>query len=83
MSDNGLTNKQRAFIESYLQCWNATQAARDAKYEGNDVTLASVGYENLRKPQIRERIKQRLNTMAMSADEVLARLSEQARGDIG
>jgi phage terminase small subunit len=80
---NGLTDKQKLFIESYLQCWNATQAARDAGYSGNDNTLGSIGSENLTKPKIREHIKQRLNTIAMSTDEVLARLSEQARGDIG
>ena len=77
MSD--LTDKQRVFIEEYLQCWNATEAARRAGYEGNDITLASVGYENLRKPQIAQRIKQRLQEKVMSADEVLSRLSEQAR----
>jgi len=79
---NGLTNKQQAFIEHYLQCWNATEAARQAGYRGNDNTLASVGSENLRKPNIRRHIQDRLNAAAMTADEVLARLSEQARSDI-
>ena len=78
---NGLTDKQKAFIEEYLRCWNATEAARCAGYEGNDVTLASVGYENLRKPQIAQRVSERLQAKAMSADELLSRLAEQARAE--
>ncbi len=78
-----LTNKQKAFIEEYLRCWNATEAARRAEYQGNDATLASVGCENLRKPKIASRIQQRLAAKVMSADEVLSRLAEQARVDIG
>lgn len=78
-----LSGKQRAFIEAYLgdANFNATQAARLAGYKGNDVTLASVGWENLRKPQIKQRISECFAESAMSADEVLARLAEQARGE--
>jgi phage terminase small subunit len=79
---NKLTNKQRAFIEHYLECWNATEAARKAGYQGNSNTLGTVGAENLLKPNIRRRIEERLKTAAMSADEVLSRLSRQARGDM-
>lgn len=64
-----------------MQCWNATEAARRAGYQGNDNTLGSVGWENLQKPAIADRIKQRLAESAMSADEVLSRLAEQARGE--
>ena len=78
-----LSKKQRLFVEEYLQTWNATEAARRAGYKGNDVTLASVGYENLRKPQIEEAIRLRLQESAMSADEVLMRLADQARADLG
>lgn len=77
MSD--LTDKQRVFVEEYLQCWNATEAARRAGYEGNENTLGSVGWENLQKPAIAERISKRIQAKVMCADEVLARLSEQAR----
>lgn len=77
---SSLTNKQRLFIEEYLQCWNATEAARRAGYAGNDATLAVVGYENLRKPKLEAIIHQRLAEAAMGADEVLKRLAEQARG---
>ncbi len=45
-----LTSKQKKFVASYTG--NATEAARLAGYSGNDVTLAAVGSENLRKPEI-------------------------------
>lgn len=77
-----LTGKQRNFIEEYLQCFNATEAARRAGYDGSDATLAVIGHENLRKPKIAERIAQRFQERVMGADEVLARLSEMARADI-
>lgn len=78
-----LSRKQKAFIEAYLgdANFNATQAARLAGYKGNDNTVGSVGWENLQKPAIADRIRERLLESAMSADEVLARLAEQARGE--
>lgn len=51
-----LTPKQKAFADYYIELGNATEAARRAKYKGNDVTLAAVGSENLRKPLIMEYI---------------------------
>lgn len=79
-----LTDKQRLFVEAYLGAarFNATEAARQAQYAGDDVTLASVGYENLRKPQIAAYIKQRFVEAAMTADEVLSRLADMARGSM-
>jgi len=80
---SSLTNKQRIFIDEYLKCWNATEAARRAGYAGDSNTLAVVGYENLRKPNIADRISKRLQETTMSADEALTRLSEMARGEWG
>lgn len=78
-----LTNKQRVFIEEYLQCWNATEAARRAGYGGGDATLAVIGSRNIRNVKIRRRIRKRLAGKAMAADEVLVRLGEQAQSDLG
>ncbi len=79
----GLTPKQRIFVDSYLSNgFNATDAARTAGYKGNQTTLTSVGYENLRKPDIAAVVQERLNEAAMSANEVLARLSRIARGEV-
>jgi phage terminase small subunit len=77
-----LTNKQQIFIDEYLKCWNATEAARRAGYQGNTSTLTTIGYENLTKPYIDEAISKRLKESAMSADEVLMRLAMHARGNI-
>lgn len=78
-----LTGKQRVFVDSYLSNgFNATDAARTAGYEGTDNTLSSVGYENLRKPEISVIVNERLNEAAMSANEVLSRLSMIARGEV-
>lgn len=78
-----LSPKQKTFINAYLETFNATEAARQAHYKGDDATLASVGWENLRKPEISKAIEERLAAHAMSADEVLKRLAEQARGTMG
>lgn len=78
-----LTQLQENFVNEYLIDFNATRAAQRAGYDGNDVTLASVGYENLRKPQIADAISERLKEKAMGADEVLMRLAEQARNEQG
>jgi phage terminase small subunit len=75
-----LSKKQQVFIDEYLQCWNATEAARRAGY--SERSARSIGAENLTKPDIAEAISQRLRESAMSADEVLMRLAAQARGDI-
>ena len=80
MTERPLNDRQNAFISEYLQCWNATQAALKAGYSAK--TAYSIGSENLKKPEIRAAIEQRLTEMAMSANEALARLAEQARADM-
>ncbi len=73
-----LSPKQQAFVEHYLQCWNASEAARRAGY--SERTRATQGYDLLRKPEIHEAITARLDELKMSANEVLLRLKEQAQG---
>lgn len=75
-----LNDKQALFVEEYLKTFNATQAAIAAGY--SQKTAYNIGYENVRKREIAEAISQRLTEAAMSADEVLKRLAEQARGDV-
>ena len=75
-----LTNKQRLFIDYYLQSFNASDAARKAGY--SEKTAYSVGWENLRKPEIQEEIQSRLDEVHMSADEALKLTADIARGDI-
>ncbi len=84
MSDNArpvvttLTPKQVRFLEHYLTCWNATEAARVAGYKHPN----KQGPELLKNEQIAAAIGERLETAAMSANEVLARISAQARADM-
>lgn len=74
----GLTDKQRAFVEHYLTCWNATESARQAGYAYPNVE----GPKNLVKPSIALLIQARLTELKMSADEVLTRLTGHARGSM-
>jgi len=80
---NGLTVKQKAFVSHYIETLNATEAARRAGYRGSDNVLSVTGYDNLRKPKIREAIDQVLEERLMSPLEVLTRLSQIVEGDIG
>jgi phage terminase small subunit len=75
-----LTSKQRLFVAYYLgeAKGNATQAARMAGYSSPQ----KQGSQLLAKTRIRAAIESKLAKVAMSADEVLARLSEFAAADL-
>jgi phage terminase small subunit len=74
------TDKQQAFIDEYLKCWNATEAALRAGY--SERTAYSQGSRLLKNVEIAEEIQQRVSERAMGVDEVLIRLAEQARGAV-
>lgn len=76
-----LSAKRRAFVEAYLTCWNASEAARRAGYSAR--SAGSQGHDLLKNPEIQAAIAARLDELKMGADEVLVRLSEQARADVG
>lgn len=57
-----MTPKQEKFVEEYCVDRNATQAAIRAGY--SEKTAGQVGFENLKKPDIAEAIKQRLHEHA-------------------
>ncbi len=78
-----LSGKQMAFINAYFgeAEYNGTESAAIAKYKGNMRTLAAIASENLRKPNIAAEISRRFKESAMSADEVIERLGEQARAE--
>lgn len=53
-----LTPKQERFCLEYINCaGNATEAARRAGYKGNENQLAQIGFQNLRKLNLQEKIK--------------------------
>lgn len=81
-----LTAKQRAFVNAYISSgFNATQSALTAGYSAK--TAYSIGSENLRKPEIKAEIEAEIKALfterTMSAQEVLMRLTDHARGDLG
>lgn len=80
--DIKLTGKQKRFADEYIVCLNATESCRRAGYSGDDATLAVIGSQNLRKPNIIAYIDERLNQFAMPANEVLIHLTDIARGDM-
>jgi len=56
---SGLTIKQKLFCDNYIaNGYNATDAARKAKYSEN--SASEIGNENLRKPQIQEYLGKRM-----------------------
>jgi phage terminase small subunit len=76
-----LTNKQRVFIAEYVKDFNATRAAIAAGY--SEHTAYNIGWENVRKREIADEIEKVIAHRCMTKDEVLTRLAEHGRGDIG
>src|SRR3990172_8007067 len=74
-----LSNKQRAFIEHYLTCWNASEAARRAGYRGRANTIGARLLSNV---VIAAAVEARLAELQMGADEILVRFTEHARGSM-
>lgn len=74
-----LSNRQRVFVEEYLTCWNASEAARRAGYTGQ---ANVVGPRLLADVRIQSAIEARIAEKAMTADEVLLRLADQARASM-
>lgn len=75
-----LTAKQLRFCEEYIVSMNATQAAIRAGYSKK--TAGEMGYENLRKPQIRAHIDGKLKQLALTSDETLKSLSDIAKSSL-
>lgn len=77
------TQKQKRFVQEYLICLNATEAAKRAGYSENVASV--IGFENLQKPKIKELIEQTLNAVASektaSLQEVLEYLTSVMRGE--
>lgn len=80
MTEKKLTNRQQIFVNEYLQCWNATEAAKTAGYSA--ATARQQGSRLLTNVDISAAISDALLASAMSADEALMRLSEHARGSL-
>lgn len=83
MPERPLTGKQLRWAQEYIVTLNETESSRRAGYKGDDNALAVQGHHNLRNPKIMAYVRERLAQHAMSAEEVLVRLSDIGRNDLG
>ena len=78
-----MSEKQKRFIDFYIQTGNASEAARQAGYA--EKTAPFTGAENLKKPQIKKAIQERLKVLddKRTADtkEILQYLTSVMRGE--
>lgn len=80
----GLTPKQAKFVLAWCgtaNC-NGTRAAREAGYQGDAQTLAVIASTLHKHVKVAAAIEERWRELRMPADEVEARLAEQARADV-
>lgn len=75
-----LTRKQIRFCEEYMISLNATQAAIAAGYSKD--TAYNIGWENVRKREIKEYIEARLKELTLSSEETLKSISDIARSSL-
>lgn len=76
-----LTEKQKRFIDYYIETGNATESARKAGYSKK--TAKNIGAENLTKLNIyiQKKLEQKENNRIASQDEVLEYLTRVMRGE--
>lgn len=78
-----LSEKHRIVADEYLRCFNRRQAYRAAYPDTSDAVASSNSWRLWQNPEMQEYISKRLTETAMSPDEVLMRLAEHARSDMG
>ncbi|MGF2617744.1 terminase small subunit [Rossellomorea vietnamensis] len=78
-----LTEKQKRFVDHYIELGNASEAARKAGYSSK--TAHRIGQENMQKPAIKKYIEERLaekdKERVASQDEILQFLTAVMRGE--
>jgi hypothetical protein len=70
-----LSRRSQLFVQAYLETWNATAAAREI----GSRDPARTGMRMLRRPEIQAAIEVAVKAAGMGNDEVLTRLTQQAR----
>jgi len=85
MGKNKLSDMQRAFVDHYIQCWKATEAARRAGYSAKTANVAAS--KLLKNPRVQAAIKeiqdQTRSESIMEYEEACKILSSIARGKAG
>lgn len=76
-----LTEKQKRFVDYYIETGNATEACKRAGYRGKNLDV--VGSQNLvkLKEAIQEKMNKKDNARIASQDEVLEYLTRVMRGE--
>ena len=69
-----LTERQRRFVDNYVDCGNGADAARKAGYSEN--ADDEIAYENLRKPHIKAAIAERMDEAGITEKRLLKVLDE-------
>lgn len=76
-----MTDKQKLFCDNYLINFNATKSAISAGY--SEKTAYSIGEENLKKPEIKQyiadRMKEKTDKLIASQNEILENLTGMVR----
>ena len=79
-----LTPKQKAFADYYIECGNATEAAKRAGY--SEKTAYAIGNENLNKLEISEyiaaRMEEQTKKRVADANEVIEFYTAVMRGEV-
>jgi len=76
-----LSAKQSAFVDEYLRRWNATDAYQAIYPKSSRDAARAHAARLVANGSIAAEIQRRVDARAMSANEVLDRLAEQARAD--
>lgn len=76
----GLSPKQQAFVEHYLTCWNASEAARRAGYSVK--TAGSQASRLLKDVNVTRAIDTRMGELKMTSNEALMIITNHARGTL-
>lgn len=76
-----LTAKHQVFVQEYLKDFNATQAAIRSGYSTRGARVQ--GHRLLTDANVAAAVRAEIEERAMGADEVLTRLADMARGDMG
>ena len=79
---NKLTEKQKRFIDYYIETANATESAKRAGY--SEKTAKNIGAENLTKLNffIQKKLEEKEEDRIASQDEVLQYLTKVMRGEL-
>jgi phage terminase small subunit len=80
MGYEDLTGKRRLFVDAYIGQANCCKAAA-ARIAGY-ACPGQEGYRLYQDPEVRAAIDERLRERSIPPEEILARLSEQARGNM-